>query len=103
MPRSCIAHIILRASARPILIADRVVTEEKTCNGEMTRDDIFLARKVRDHCFIDDQLQGKPVGYSRHVCCVEQQTCLLCDAADMSAVPHSRHVCCVTKADIHTY
>ena len=26
-----------------------------------------------------------------------QQTCLLCDTADMSAVSHSRHVCCATR------
>ena len=25
-----------------------------------------------------------------------QQTCLLCDTADMSVVGHSRNVCCVT-------
>ena len=32
-----------------------------------------------------------------HVCGVTQQTCLLCDTADMSAVPHSKHVCRVTQ------
>ena len=37
------------------------------------------------------------VSHSRHVCCVSQQTCLLCHTADMSAVSHSRHVCCVTQ------
>ena len=37
------------------------------------------------------------VSGSRHVCCVTQQTCLLCATADMSAVSHSRHVCCVTQ------
>ena len=26
-----------------------------------------------------------------------QQTCLLCDTADMSAVGYIRHVCCVTQ------
>ena len=30
---------------------------------------------------------------SRHVCCVTQQRCLLCDTADMFAV----HVCCITQ------
>ena len=30
------------------------------------------------------------VSHSRHVCCVTQQTCLLCDTADMSAVWQSR-------------
>ena len=34
----------------------------------------------------------------RPVACVAQQTCLLCDTADMSTVSHSRHVCCVTQA-----
>ena len=37
------------------------------------------------------------VSHRRHVCCVTQQTCLLCHSADMSAVSHSRHVCCVTQ------
>ena len=37
--------------------------------------------------------------HSRHVCCVAQQTCLLCHTAEISASPHSRHVCvcCVTQ------
>ena len=35
--------------------------------------------------------------HSRHVCCVTQQTCLLCHTADMSAVSHGRHVCCATQ------
>ena len=37
------------------------------------------------------------LSHSRHACCVTQQTCLLCHAADMSAVSRSRHVCCVTR------
>ena len=36
------------------------------------------------------------VSHSRHVCCVQKQTCLACDTADMSAVAHSRPVCCAT-------
>ena len=38
-----------------------------------------------------------PWRHSRHVCCVTQQTCLLCDTADMSTVWQSSHVCCVTQ------
>ena len=46
------------------------------------------------------------VSHSRQVCCVLQQTCLLCDTADsvccvtqqtMPAVSHSRHWVCVTQ------
>ena len=33
------------------------------------------------------------VSHSRRVGCFPQQTCLVCDTADMSAVGHSRHVC----------
>ena len=35
--------------------------------------------------------------YSRHVCCVAQQTWLLCHTEDISALPHSSHVCCETR------
>ena len=35
--------------------------------------------------------------HGEHVCCVRQQTCLLCHTADVSAVSHSGHVCCVTE------
>ena len=28
---------------------------------------------------------------------MRQQTCLMCDTADMSAVSHSRNVCCATQ------
>ena len=31
------------------------------------------------------------------VCCVSQQTCLLCHTAEISAVSHRRHVCWVTQ------
>ena len=34
---------------------------------------------------------------SKHVCCVTQQTRLMCHTANMSAMSHSRHVCCVTQ------
>ena len=37
-----------------------------------------------------------PVSQRRHVCCMTQQTCLLCDTADVSVVRRNRHVCCVT-------
>ena len=30
---------------------------------------------------------------ARHVCCVAEQACPLCDTSDMSAVSQSRHVC----------
>ena len=35
--------------------------KKKILDGEMTRDDMFLAGKFRDHWFIDAQLQGMPV------------------------------------------
>ena len=40
--------------------------------------------------------------HSRHVCCVTQQTCLLCHTADVSAVPHRRHACGVTQQSAAT-
>ena len=37
-----------------------------------------------------DTADRSALWYSKHVCCVIQQTCLLCHTADMSAVRHSR-------------
>ena len=45
---------------------------------------------------------GLLVSHSRHVCCVTQQTCLLCDTANIGCVTQQtcllcRTVCCVTQ------
>ena len=48
-------------------------------------------------CLLCHTAEMSAVSHSRDVCCVTQQSCLLCHAADMSAASHSRHVCCVTQ------
>ena len=40
------------------------------------------------------------VWHSRHVCCVTQRTCLLCDTVNESAVTHRRHDCYVTSRHV---
>ena len=53
---------------------------------------------TQSHGFVSQAGRGmSAVSYSRHICCVTQQTCLLYHTADMSAASHSRHVCCVTQ------
>ena len=41
-----------------------------------------------NHCYVRlcPTAYMPAVSYSRHVCCVTQRTCLLCDTADMSGV-----------------
>ena len=38
--------------------------------------------------------------YVRPVCCVTQQTCVLCQRTDMSDLSHCKHVCCLTQQTI---
>ena len=44
--------------------------------------------------------QQTPLLCSRRVCCVTQKTFLLCHTADMSAVSHGKHVCRVKQQTI---
>ena len=53
--------------------------------------------KTQQTCLLCDTADMSAVCHSIHVCCVTQQTCVLCDTADMSAVSHSRHGYCVTE------
>ena len=45
-------------------------------------------------CALWPQIMPNPADI---VCCDTQQTCLLCDKADMSAASNNRHVCCVKQ------
>ena len=58
---------------------------------------VIVCCDTQQTCLLCDTADMSAVSHSRHVCCVKQQTCLLCQAADMSAVSRSRHVCCITR------
>ena len=52
---------------------------------------------VYTHACVDKPTEMSGVSNGRHVCCAEQQRCLLCRTADMSALPNNSAVCCVEQ------
>ena len=56
-----------------------------------------VCRVTQQTCLLRHTTDMSAGSHGRHVCCVTQQTCLPCHTSDMSAVCHSRHVCCVTQ------
>ena len=65
-------------------------------NTSAVRHSIRVYCVTQQTCVLCDTADMSTMSHDRHVCYVTQQTCVLRNTADMSTMSHSRHVCYVT-------